>query len=220
MKHLNAEKYNVAWFRLAECVSRGERERALGVYRLLSHSVGSDALAKQLFGDLLLCFDDKEGAIQKYKESAQMYKKRGEAIEAIAVFEHLITLNPEDKDDIFDLCVLYADIQMIFKIVYHVDNLIKNNRLDFAARIIKKYEDKFCDKEYFLFNQKLTLAMIKDRTKVHDFIIEQLEKTLDLFLECEQGNLESEGLSDFLFKLELEGENFYQHACEYLQEKS
>ena len=60
MRHVPSDKYNIAWFRLAECVSRGEKERALGVYRLLAHSFGDEAFAHQLMGDLLLSFDDAQ----------------------------------------------------------------------------------------------------------------------------------------------------------------
>jgi hypothetical protein len=37
MKQTQVDKHTIAWFKIAECVSRGEKERALGVYRLLSH---------------------------------------------------------------------------------------------------------------------------------------------------------------------------------------
>ena len=97
MKYIQSEKYNLAWFRLAECVSRGERERAMGVYRLLSHSLGDDALAAQLKGDLLLCFND-ELASKKYLEAANLYKKSQKTIEAIAVYEHLLLLENDQTD--------------------------------------------------------------------------------------------------------------------------
>ena len=58
MKHLPSDKYNVAWFKLAECVARGEKEKALGVYRLLVHSLDEPAFIRQLEGDLLLAFKD------------------------------------------------------------------------------------------------------------------------------------------------------------------
>ena len=225
MKHLNAEKYNLAWFKLAECVSRGEKERALGVYRLLSHSVGNDALAKQLFGDLLLCFDQKGDAIQQYKLAAQVYKKQGKSIESIAVYEHLITLNPNDKDDIFELCELYAQIQMPFKVVYHVSNLLGQGKLDFVIRLMGKYDQLFSDTESLQLNQELALACVRDKTRVRESVIEQLEKTLDMFVmgedclgvELGQAKTQDCQLSEFLLKIELEDESYHQHACEYLQ---
>ena len=63
----NSQKYSIAWFKLAECVGRKEKERALAVYRLLSHSIGDEALTTHLEGDILLSFDD-DVAIAKYKK--------------------------------------------------------------------------------------------------------------------------------------------------------
>ena len=68
MNQVVADKYNIAWFKLADCVARGEKERALGVFRLLSHSFDDPALARQLHGDLLLSFRD-ERAQEKYEEA-------------------------------------------------------------------------------------------------------------------------------------------------------
>lgn len=143
MKHLNAEKYNLAWFKLAECVSRKEKERALGVYRLLSHSLGNDALATQLYGDLLLGFNDKAGAIEKYLQAADIYKKSENTIEAIAVYEHLLFLQSDEIKYFFDLFDLYAKINMQFKIVDHTKKLIKNKNLkrDMVMQTVKKAID-------------------------------------------------------------------------------
>ena len=58
MKQIPSDKYNVAWFTLAECVSRGEKVRAMSLYRLLVHSIKDGAFACQLKGDLLLAFRD------------------------------------------------------------------------------------------------------------------------------------------------------------------
>ena len=141
MKHLNAEKYNLAWFKLAECVSRGEKERALGVYRLLSHSIGDDALACQLYGDLFLCFQDKEAAVEKYLQAAQQYKKQHKIIEAIAVYEHLVTLEPEKDTHMLELCDLYLEINFSFKVLEHVEILSKNCRHELAQEISQKLEE-------------------------------------------------------------------------------
>ncbi len=66
MKQVPSGKYTIAWFKLAECVSRGEKERALGVYRLLSHSLDDSALVCQLEGDIFLSFNDKQQAVTNY----------------------------------------------------------------------------------------------------------------------------------------------------------
>ena len=40
----------------SQCVARKEKERALGVYRLLSHSFDDLAFARQLEGDIFSFF--------------------------------------------------------------------------------------------------------------------------------------------------------------------
>ncbi|MFC1842538.1 hypothetical protein ACFLYU_02675 [Candidatus Dependentiae bacterium] len=140
MKHLNAEKYSLAWFKLAECVSRGEKERALGVYRLLSHSIGDDALACQLYGDLFLCFKDKDSAVERYTQAAHSYKKQNKIIEAIAVYEHLVTLESEKDRHMLELCDLYLEINLSFKVLEHIELLAKSCRHELAQEITQKLE--------------------------------------------------------------------------------
>src|SRR6185295_6125944 len=94
MRNVPPDKYNIAWFKLAECVSRGERERALGVYRLLAHSIGNPAFESQLEGDLYLSFQDVQAAIAKYQEAVRLYRQSGRVLQSAAVLEHLITLQP------------------------------------------------------------------------------------------------------------------------------
>ena len=55
-----SDKYTIAWFKLAECVAKGEKEKAFGVYRLLMHSLEDQAYAYQLEGDLLDAFKMNE----------------------------------------------------------------------------------------------------------------------------------------------------------------
>ena len=72
---MNTEKnnYSVAWFSLSECIARGEREKALGVFRLLSHSLTDKALVHQLKGDIYLSFHDDAQAMQEYLAAAEQY---------------------------------------------------------------------------------------------------------------------------------------------------
>lgn len=97
MNQIQANKYSIAWFKLAECVSRRERERALGVYRLLAHSFDSPALACQLEADIILAFNEPGRAISKYLQAAQLYEKQGELMQAIAVYDHIITLQASSQ---------------------------------------------------------------------------------------------------------------------------
>ncbi len=106
MKH-NTDKYNVAWYRLSECVAKGERERALGMYRLLAHSIDNQALVKQLEGDILYLFHD-EMAFERYKEAAHLYRERGHYLQALALLEQVVQTPCATLKDRVTLIELYG----------------------------------------------------------------------------------------------------------------
>lgn len=109
MKEIPSDKYSVAWFKLAEFVGRGQKERALGLYRLLIHSFDDRAFAFQLEGDLLLSFNDVE-AQHRYLQAARLYQEDGDILKAAAVYEHLLFL---DANNIFykkQLVMLYETL--------------------------------------------------------------------------------------------------------------
>ena len=124
MKQISSEKYTIAWFKLAECVSRGERERALGVYRLLSHSIGDPAYVCQLEGDILLAFGDVKQAIHMYQEAINCYMHASKLLEAAAVYNHLITLEPTMLNYYLALITLYYDLGLTTRIDFYLDKVI------------------------------------------------------------------------------------------------
>ena len=108
MKHeCKKGESNIGWFKLAQMVSRGEKEKALGLFKLLSYSFSDTAYILQIEGDLLSSFDDKE-AITKYQQAAFLYKKEKKAVSSIAVYEHLLTLEPCNYVFLSTLLELYA----------------------------------------------------------------------------------------------------------------
>ncbi len=94
MRYIPTDKYTVAWFKLAECVAKGEKEKAFGVYRLLMHSLEDKAYAYQLEGDLLGAFQD-ERAFEKYEYAAQLYVSNHRWKEAAALYQELACLGPD-----------------------------------------------------------------------------------------------------------------------------
>jgi tetratricopeptide (TPR) repeat protein len=99
---------SVAWFKLADLIARGEREKALNVFRLLSHSLPDRAYALQVEGDLLWHLDDDQSSAEKYKQAAFLYQKEKRWVDAIAIYEHLLTINPTSHVLVTSLLVLYA----------------------------------------------------------------------------------------------------------------
>jgi hypothetical protein len=82
---------SVAWFRLAELISHGEKEKALSFYRLLAHSFEDCAYSLQVEGDILWSFEDK-CALEKYKQAAFLYCKEQKITAAVSIYEHLFVL--------------------------------------------------------------------------------------------------------------------------------
>ena len=97
----------LAWFKLAELVSKKEKEKALNLYRLLSHSFQDKAYALQLEGDILWSLQDFL-ALEKYKQAAVLYKKEQRLVCAVGIYEHLLLLQPENYDFLSTLIILYS----------------------------------------------------------------------------------------------------------------
>lgn len=106
MKQIASEKYTIAWFKLAECVARGEREKAFGVYRLLAHSLPDQAYMYQLEGDLLHSFDDA-AAWEKYYLAAATYAHEQRWYEAAGIYEHLKFLNKLPVEHLYSMMMVH-----------------------------------------------------------------------------------------------------------------
>jgi tetratricopeptide (TPR) repeat protein len=124
MKQMQFDKHTIAWFKIAECVSRGEKERALGVYRLLSHSFNDNAVARQLEADIYLSFGDQEQAIPLYRQAMEFYQKSDRFLEAVAVSEHLIVLRPDDISLRRGAIKLYITLGIVPKIEMHISKVL------------------------------------------------------------------------------------------------
>ncbi|MCX5924994.1 MAG: hypothetical protein NT124_01705 [Candidatus Dependentiae bacterium] len=122
MKQTVSDTYNIAWFKLAECVSRGEKERALGVYRLLAHSLNDAALARQLEGDILLSFNTQD-ALLKYQDAADCYAQSGRLFKAACIYEHMLLLDSQNNSYHTILITLYTDLNMKSKAEEHAKKL-------------------------------------------------------------------------------------------------
>lgn len=134
MKRGQSDKHTIAWFRIAECVSRGEKERALGVYRLLSHSLEDSAYARQLEGDILLACHDISAATQRYYSAFELYQKSNRLLQACCVADHLLLLlvGAEQETLRITLATLYAQLSFYQKCYFHVEQIIQAavSRLD------------------------------------------------------------------------------------------
>jgi len=214
MKHFQSEKYNIAWFKLAECVARGEKERAMGVYRLLSHSLEDQALAAQLKGDLLLCFND-DSAVEKYCEAADIYKKSNKAIEAIAVYEHLIFLDPVNETYLLELVNLYKEIGIACNMVDHVKTIIDEGKFDLSIQLIDKLSSIIISSEEMRVREYLIFALLKQKEVPKAIVTDQIKKVVELLISAEDESL----LQRFLSEVKAVNRAYYDEICAYIQDK-
>ena len=96
----------VAWFRLAELITRREKEKALSLYRLISHSFDDKAYVLQVEGDILWALKD-DNALEKYSQAAYLYKKEKKFLSAAAVYEHMFLLQPNNLNNLKSLILIY-----------------------------------------------------------------------------------------------------------------
>jgi hypothetical protein len=96
MKTMSQNRQSVAWFRLAECVDRGEKEKALAFHRLLTHSYNDRAFIKKLEADILAFFQDVN-AVTAYEQAASLYAKEGKIFEAAVIYEYLFLANLQNQ---------------------------------------------------------------------------------------------------------------------------
>ena len=96
MKQILNSNHSVAWFTLFQFILRGEKEKALNIYKLLSRSINDHALILQLKGDILVAFNDLE-AQSLYLESIKLYLAQHKINEAISIYEKLILIKEDSK---------------------------------------------------------------------------------------------------------------------------
>jgi hypothetical protein len=173
MKQIERQK-SIGWFKLAEFVERGEKERALGIYKLLALSIDDLAFAYQLEGDILLAFEDTL-ASSKYLQAAEHYIKQNNIMAAIGTLHHLIILAPEQTHAWQMLNDLYLN-HYLTKSTTHLRNLINHKQITSAQSYIEKLITK-CQQE----QKTPELDIIVDEIQkispaLHQFTLQALKK--------------------------------------------
>lgn len=215
MKQAPVDKYNIAWFRLAEYVSRGEKERALGVYRLLSHSLDDVAFARQLEGDILWSFNDT-GASDKYHEAAQLYKKDKRLLEAAGVYEHLVTLHPDSIIYTQHLIDVYVALNVQPKIALYIPKLVAlllvHNELEQLTQLVDQLNVYNLTEQKAALYQQVLFGLLQKKHASPELIMLYLQKTVDEFAKQPD-----QSLQQFLVRLQAANLFYHQKACAYLE---
>lgn len=218
MKHLPSDKYNIAWFKLAEFVSRGEKERALGIYRLLVHSFNDKALAAQLAGDLFLAFNDHKEACVRYTHAAELYVLEGRIRQAAAVFEHLIALHPSSHEYIRTIFRLYIQLNDTARYGAYVDvmmkEMLKTNTYEEHMSFIEQCVCADPIIASIVYKKIALLCVTHNAPEWHTWSC--IKKTIRLLSEHEH----TQELNTFLSALETLNISYYNQAYAYLVEVS
>lgn len=212
MNQIQANKYSIAWFKLAECVSRKERERALGVYRLLAHSFDNMALVYQLEGDIMLAFNDTENAIKKYMQAAQFYEKQDELVQAVAVYDHIIALQ-QSVELLISMIECMARMEAIESIAVYIKRLCYHviQEGDIAKLIM------LVQKSGIEFNLQAAFVIEAIGIVIKDVCIERQIK-LRLINQAVQFLLQNEQALQLLFmRLKNLDNDAYEYACVCLE---
>lgn len=114
---------SLAWYKLAELITRGEKEKVLNFYRLLSHSFAERAYALQVEGDILWAFADK-GSLEKYEQAVYLYQRDNKLPEAIALCEHMLQLEPTRIATIMTLLFLTIATDSVERFETHWKHLV------------------------------------------------------------------------------------------------
>jgi hypothetical protein len=217
MNQVLSDKYNIAWFKIAECVSRGEKERALGVYRLLSHSLHDQAVVHQLEGDIFLAFKDDEAAIKRYVKAADVYKRENRMLEAAAVYEHLLFLDTHKmvyREYVIDI---YAHLNIMHKVHEHMKTLFNQMLMQHDMKRLKSMVESIAQKHPSLV---IVIAESLVAHVLHDHTLSEVHKQELLMTIGEQlvhAN-QTVALQQFLASVQAIDENVYKSLCDTLEQ--
>lgn len=173
MKQIERQK-SISWFKLAEFVERGEKERALGIYKLLALSINDLAFTYQLEGDILLAFDDSQ-ATTKYLQAAEHYIKQNNFSAAIGTLNHLAILAPENKLAWEMLSGLYLS-HFLNKISVHLRNLVNYKQINCAQDCLQRALDCLQDNQQKAELESLISELAKFSPNLHSYALQLLKK--------------------------------------------
>jgi tetratricopeptide (TPR) repeat protein len=126
----------------------------------MAHSLSDRAYALQLEGDILWHLESGN-ASEKYKQAAFLYQKEKRWIDAIAIYEHLLTQDPDSYEILAALLVFYATVdwrekfedryQCLLQLFYNrvVDELQIENAVKDLVIAVQMFEEE-AQKTWFL----------------------------------------------------------------------
>ncbi len=215
MKQIYGDKYSIAWFNLAEFVARKEKERALGIYRLLVHSLSDPAVISQLEGDLLLSFNDMR-AIECYIKAAQLYEKDSRIAQAAAVYEHILLLEDNQIPYLSSIITLYLKLNNETKIstyVHMITTIFMSQQAYQDLELwIESLQLSMSQKQSAQLYAAVFFAFL-DQSPNEEYTDHLLRKTLVLLLEQDDAKY----FRQFLTKLETISKFYHAKAVQFIE---
>lgn len=210
---------NIAWFKLAEFIRRGEKERAFSLYRLLQHSITDQSFLKKLEADIWFAFDPLV-AQDYYSAAAHAYKQEGRLEQALLLYEQLVVSYPNTisyLDAVIELCQQRSDTQkeLYFQKLLSL-TLLKTGAIEKALDQFKFIESALKDADCLLFNKQLVLSALQHNYTEQVIITTALHNVLDGLL---RSSLNQE-LQQFVAEIEQLNNIWYKDAMRYLQEQA
>ncbi len=220
MKTLTSESYSIAWFKLADFVARGEKERALNLLRLLMHSVSDKALTYQLEGDILRAFQDSI-AIDRYLMAAELYHKVGKIQQAISSYHHAISFQENEKT-LLALLQIYLVLQNKTGILKSFSKfaqcLISTKSSQHLINVTYTISENLSLELQIMLHTQLTISLLLN-DPTYEKISDVIKKTIDLFKQNLKINKKSSSnLQMFLTELKALDLKKYETAELYLKE--
>lgn len=216
MKSEMGVRQTIAWFKLAEFVTRGEKERALSLFRLLTHSFDDKAFIKKLGAEILASFDDTQAFVE-YVQAAHLYKAQGDVVEAVAIYELLTLLQPSVIDHFEKVITFFHEMGNELKVLQYQKQLCElmlcQGKIDKGIAVLKKMEPSLDEREKLFFFKKIVQESLIHRYAQQAVITEYLEKSLE-------GLLRFAGESDLnQFLMTVQGLNgmWHKDALAYVQ---
>lgn len=212
------EHSNVAWFKLAEFVKRGEKERALSLYRLLTHSISDQSFLKRLEADIWASFDKKQAEIF-YNEAAHLYKKEGRFQEALLIFESLVLKSPETLTYLEKVVTLSDQLGWMQKKVVYQKKLyllwLTKGKVEKAFDQFKAVEEQLKDADCYEFHKQFVITALTHQYAEQKVIKNSLHKALDGFLRIAA----DKALQQFIEEIKALNSVWHKDATAYLKKQ-
>lgn len=217
MKQYVGEK-SVAWFKLAECIGRGEKERALGLYRLLTYSFDDQAFVKKLEAEIIATFD-KELAAKEFLHAAHLYFTRGDIKETIFIYELLHDLFPEKTEYLERLIDLTQAQSQHDRVLMYQKKictlLLQEGKCQQAAALLPTLKEQLDGAAYAQLTHLFVCKALEFKVMHQQIMTHYLHETLATYVRFD---LDRE-LQQFMASLQLLNRVWHQDAVAYLSDK-